>query len=50
MEGTEALVTHRTLTAQLVYEEVHDVLGMTVQLLAQLSEVYDCSLFRAHTR
>jgi hypothetical protein len=46
---TETLVTHRALPAQLVDEEVHDVLGVTVELLAELCEVDDGGLLGAHS-
>jgi len=45
---TEALVSHWALPAQLVDEEVHDVLGMAVQLFAELCEVQNRGFFGAN--
>ena len=43
----ETLVTDRSLATEFGDEEVHDVFGVSIQLLANVDKVDNCGLFRA---
>ena len=48
-KNTKTLVTHGALAAQFVDKEVHDVLGMAIQLFAEVGEVDDGSFLASNT-